>query len=153
MHTHNEIFIRAHPDVCLTHASDVEAWPEILPHYREVFFTRRDGEGAGRVVMKAYRHFGPLPYPIWWESEMVTDAGERTVRYRHVGGITRGMDVEWRIEPEDGGARVTIVHDWDGPAWPLIGGPAARWVIGPRFIHVVADRTLRGVKAAAEGAR
>lgn len=150
MHTHNEIFVRGDPDACLARAADVEAWPDILPHYREVVFSRRDADGAGRVLMRAVRHFGPVPYPIWWESEMETDPAARTVRYRHVRGITRGMDVEWRVTPEDGGARVTILHEWDGPGWPLIGGLAARWVIGPRFVHVVAGRTLEGVKRAVE---
>lgn len=150
MHTHNEIFVRADPDACLARAADVEAWPRILPHYREVAFSRKDAEGAGRVLMKAFRHFGPIPYPIWWESEMETDADERTVKYHHVRGITRGMDVEWRVTSEDGGTRIVIVHDWEGPGWPLIGRIAANWVIGPHFIHVVAGRTLEGVKRAAE---
>lgn len=81
---------------------------------------------------------------------MEIDRAARTVRYRHVDGITRGMDVLWRLTPETGGTRIVIVHDWEGPRWPLIGGMAARLVIGPVFIHVVAGRTLEGVRAAAE---
>lgn len=150
MHTHNEILIDAAPDVCLKHASDVEQWPVILPHYRDVFFTREDGPGKGRVMMKAFRHFGPLPYPIWWESEMETDRSDRRVRYKHVDGITKNMDVEWRLDAEGDGTRIVIVHDWTGPRWPLIGRLAANVVIGPIFIHVVAARTLAGVKRAAE---
>lgn len=150
MRTHNEIFMRAHPDRCFEGAAEVERWPEILPHYRRVAFVRRDGDATGRVLMKAYRHFGPLPWPISWESEMEADPERRIVRYHHVGGITTGMDVEWRVMPEEGGARVVIVHEWGGPPWPLIGRWAARHVIGPRFVHVVAQRTLEGVRRAAE---
>jgi hypothetical protein len=60
------------------------------------------------------------------------------------------MDVEWRIEAAAGGTLLSIVHDWEGPGWPLIGGVAASRVIGPQFIHVVAERTLDGIKRALE---
>lgn len=113
-------------------------------------FRRKDGPGRGLVEMAAVRRFGPLPWPVWWASEMDTDFRSARVRYRHVEGITAGMDVEWRLDPEGDGTRIVIVHEWDGPAWPLVGRPAARHVIGPRFIRVVAGRTLEGIRAAAE---
>jgi hypothetical protein len=81
---------------------------------------------------------------------MWVDRAAPAVRYRHVRGITAGMDVVWRMEPADGGTEVTIVHDWAGPRWPLIGGPAATWVIGPVFIHGIASRTLAGIRRAVE---
>ena len=62
------------------------------------------------------------------------------------------MNVEWRLVPEAGGVRVTIVHEWAGPRWPVIGAAAGRWVIGPVFVHGIAARTLAGVKAQAEAA-
>jgi len=150
VHTHNEILVAAPVDACLALASDVEAWPRLLGHYRRVSFRRRDGPGRGLVEMAAVRSFGPLPWPVWWASEMETDFGTARVRYRHVEGITRGMDVAWRLEPEADGTRIVIVHDWEGPAWPLVGGLAARRVIGPGFVRVVADRTLAGLRRAAE---
>lgn len=153
MHTHNEIVIRASLEDCLRAASEVERWPEILPHYRRVRFVRRDGPGRGRVEMAAVRSIGPLPWPVWWESEMVTDREAAEVRYHHVDGITEGMDVLWRFEPADGDAgatRIVILHDWPGPGWPLIGGFAAGRVIGPHFVHVVADRTLDGIRRSLE---
>lgn len=156
MHTRNEILIRAPREPCLAAASEVERWPEILPHYRDVHFTRRDGPDRGRVRMSAYRHFGVVPWPTWWESEMAVDREAGEIRYRHVAGITEGMDVLWTLEaagPSRGGVprtRIVVLHDWDGPGWPLVGGLAARRVIGPHFIRVVADRTLAGVRRAAE---
>lgn len=151
MITHNEIVMAADARRCFEVAADVERWPEILPHYRRVRFQRRDGFGRGLVEMAARRMFGPLGYPVWWVSEMAADESIPIVRYRHVDGITRGMDVEWRFAPADSGTRVEIVHDWPrGAAWPLIGGLAADLVIGPVFIHYVAGRTLAGVKREAE---
>lgn len=146
MHTHNEITVDAPLETCLRVASEVERWPEVLPHYREVEFRRKDGPGRGRVYMSAYRHFGPLPYPTWWVSEMVTDFEAGQVRYRHVEGITSGMDVLWDLEEEGGRTRIVVLHDWEGPGWPLVGRLAAERVIGPHFIRVVADRTLEGVR-------
>ena len=83
---------------------------------------------------------------------MTVDGRAREIRYRHVRGITQRMDVVWRLVEEPAGVAVTIVHDWGGPAWPVIGPLAARLVIGPVFIHGIASRTLRGLKHALEHA-
>lgn len=130
-------------------ASDVERWPEFLRHYRWVRLRERDARG-GMVEMAAWRPFGPLRYPTWWVSRMELDRERRRIRYRHIEGITRGMDVEWSVDQRGDNVGVTIVHEWAGPAWPLIGGIAATLVIGPVFIHGIASRTLAGVKRRAE---
>ncbi len=134
-------------------ARNVERWPEWLPHYRFVRMHRR-GTGVGRenalVEMAAWRRFGPLPWPTWWMSEMACEDDVPRIRYRHVRGITRGMDVSWDFVPASDGVQVTITHTWDGPRWPLIGGFAANAVIGPVFVHGIASRTLAGIGAQAE---
>ena len=152
MHTVNHIVMDASVDRIFQIATDVERWPDILPHYRWVrFLDRRDG--GGTVEMAAWRPFGLLRYPAWWVSEMTVDREGREIRYRHVRGITRGMDVAWRLAPVPGRAAVavTIVHAWRGPAWPLVGALAAGLVIGPVFIRGIASRTLAGIKTFAEG--
>lgn len=132
-------------------ASAVARWPEILPHYRWV----RTLDG-GLVEMAAWRPFagGLLKYPTWWVSEMTIDRPAGEIRYRHVRGITREMQVVWRVVEVGGSSEesvdVEIVHTWDGPRWPLIGKLAANLVIGPVFIHGIASRTLAGIKRAAE---
>jgi len=139
----------------LAHATDVERWPEWLPHYRWVRFHDRRPDG-GLVEMAAWRPFGPFKYPTWWMSEMTIERDTPRIRYRHVRGITRGMDVAWDFAPGppggqgEGGVDVTITHRWDGPAWPLVRRPAAEWVIGPVFVHGIASRTLAGIARAAE---
>ena len=163
MRTIDEIDVAAPPDVVFRFASDVEGWPRILPHYRyvrmvpstdaRVPLSRLTAPDARLVEMSANRPFGPLDWPTWWMSEMWVDANRREVRYRHVMGVTRGMDVLWRVEPRGTGSHVHLLHEWDGPAWPLIRYPAAEWVIGPVFVHGIATRTLAGVARAAEAAR
>ena len=151
MRTLDERTADAPADVCFRTAADVERWPEILPHYRWVRFREREAFATGVVEMAAWRHFGPLAWPTWWVSEMEHDAEARTVTYRHIDGITRGMDVVWRVEDlGDGRSHLSIVHEWDGPAWPLISSIAADAVIGPHFVSFIAGRTLAGVAAAAE---
>ena len=132
-------------------AADVERWPAFLAHYRRVRVLERR-PGTTIVEMAAWRPFGPFRFPAWWVSEMRADPAARVIRYRHIRGITRGMDVAWTIGGRDGATQVEIVHLWAGPSWPLIRHPAADWVIGPVFIHGIASRTLAGVKRAAEGA-
>jgi hypothetical protein len=100
--------------------------------------------------MAAWRQFGPLKYPTWWVSEMWVDRSAPAVHYRHVRGITTGMDVVWQIASVGDETDVTIVHEWTGPRWPLIGSAAAQWVIGPVFIHGIASRTLAGIRRAVE---
>ncbi len=56
-------------------------------------------DGGGVVEMAAWRPFGLVSYPTWWVSEMWVDRGAPAVHYRHVRGITTGMDVVWHIEP------------------------------------------------------
>jgi hypothetical protein len=148
-------------------AADVERWPEHLGHYRYVRFHERASDGGGIVAMSANRPFagGMLNWPTWWTSEMAVHppptgakpGGARAlrdaapaIRFRHIRGITTGMEVEWRFEAILAGTRVRIIHEWNGPAWPVIGRLAARWVIGPVFIHGIASRTLAGLARVAE---
>ena len=147
----DESIMRAPVSLCFRVAADVEQWPAILAHYRRVRFLRRDGFGTGRVEMAAWRDFGgPLRYPAWWVSDMRIDEDEPAVYYRHVHGITRGMDVKWAFLPETDGTRVRITHAWEGPPWPLIGRFAWRAFIAPHFVSAIARRTLAGVAAEAE---
>lgn len=147
----DERFIAAPARSCFRVAADVERWPVILPHYRFVRFLEKHDFGVGRVEMSAWRDFGgPLRWPTWWLSEMRSDAAAPAVHYRHVDGITRGMDVTWSFEPRANGTHVRIAHTWDGPAWPVIGALAWKGVIAPHFVSAIATRTLAGVAAEAE---
>jgi uncharacterized membrane protein len=150
MRTVDRVRIHAPIERVFHSAENVEQWPAILPHYRWVrVLERRTNQTL--VEMAAWRPFGPLKYPTWWVSEMMVDQSAPAVHYRHVRGITTGMNVVWRLQPTTAGTDVTIVHDWDGPRWPLVGGLAASWVIGPIFIHGIASRTLAGIKRQVEG--
>ena len=142
----------APPEAAFQVAADVERWPEILPHYRWVRFQDKREFGEGVVEMAAWRDFGgPLRWPTWWKSEMEADPDVPIVRYRHIDGITRGMIVRWEFMQAGRGTHVRVIHEWDGPSWPLISGIAANLVIGPHFVSAIAKRTLAGVCAEAAG--
>jgi hypothetical protein len=125
-------------------AAEIERWPERLSHYR---YVRRVGAGTGerRFAMGARR--GPIP--VRWEAIQRPLPDERRIEFTHTGGVTRGMEVAWRFEPENGGWDVSIEHQLE-LGWPLVGGFAASHVIGPQFIDAIAGRTLQRVKALAE---
>lgn len=154
--TLDERVVRAPLDVIFDIARRVEHWPAYLPHYRFVRWRERRGEDDGVVEMSASRPFGLVHWPTWWVSEMsVRRRGAHgrdlpTIRFRHVQGITTGMDVEWSFIPEGDDVRVRILHVWNGPRWPLIGVFAASTVIGPVFVHGIASRTLAGLARVAE---
>jgi ribosome-associated toxin RatA of RatAB toxin-antitoxin module len=147
MRTVDRLHMDAPLDRVFRAAAEVERWPTLLPHYRWVRMLE-PRESSGLVEMAAWRPFGIVKYPTWWVSEMRVDERAPAVYYRHVRGITTGMDVVWQFVPTATGTDVTIVHEWNGPKWPIIGGPAATLVIGPVFIHGIASRTLAGLAKA-----
>ena len=153
MRTVDERVIRAPVDPVFEIVADVERWPEHLPHYRFVRFRERM-RGTGIVEMSANRPFGMVQWPTWWVSLMEvqhrTAQTPPTIRFRHIEGITRGMEVEWSFAQVTDGTHVTVLHLWNGPTWPVIGTFAARAVIGPVFVHGIASRTLEGLARAAE---
>jgi ribosome-associated toxin RatA of RatAB toxin-antitoxin module len=155
METVDERIVDATPAQMFSLAREVESWPVHLPHYRFVRFREKRNDGGGLVEMSAYRPFSIaggllLNWPTWWLSEMSVDERKLSIRFRHIGGITKGMDVEWTFPIVRGRTQATIVHMWDGPALPVIGPFAAQLVIGPVFIHGIASRTLAGLAAVAE---
>jgi ribosome-associated toxin RatA of RatAB toxin-antitoxin module len=152
MTTVDERLVRAPLASIFALAADVERWPALLPHYRYVRFTERRSDGGGIVEMSADRPFGVVRWPTWWRSRMAVlrAPSSPSIRFTHVAGITRGMEVEWSFADAAGGTHVRIVHLWDGPPVPVVGPRAATWVIGPVFVHGIASRTLAGLAAAAE---
>lgn len=150
MQTTDERVVRAPVRAIFDLVRAVEEWPAHLAHYRSVRYLRREPDGGGLVDMAANRPFGPVQWPTWWRSLMDVDMHAPAVRFRHVGGITTGMDVEWSFTARGAETHVTLLHVWDGPRWPVIGVPAAVLVIGPVFIHGIASRTLAGLAAVAE---
>ena len=147
----DRISIHAPLDRVFTAAQDVERWPHILSHYRSVRVLER-GPAGDVVEMAAWRPFGLVRYPTWWVSQMTVDLSRHEIRYRHIRGITRGMDVVWSLAPSASGVDVAVVHRWNGPPWPFVGASVASVVIGPVFIHGIASRTLAGIKRYTEEA-
>ena len=149
MHTKNEILIRAGAAEVYGLAAPVERWPEILPHYRWVRVLEDGGEGRRVVEMAALRNF----IPVRWRAEQLLFPEVPRIVFRHVGGVTKGMEVEWVFAPQDDGVvRVSILHDLeDGLAgWPLVGGVVADRIVGPFFVSNIAGKTLGRIKELAE---
>jgi ribosome-associated toxin RatA of RatAB toxin-antitoxin module len=145
MHLENTIEIQAAPDIIFRLAADIARWPALLPHYRWVRVLEQQGEQK-LVQMAAHRD----GLPVSWTSVQEPRPEERRILFRHVGGITRGMAVEWRLEPLAADrTRVSIGHDFS-PGWPLIGGRIAQLVIGEFFVRNIAGKTLRRIKTLAE---
>ena len=156
MKTVDEQLVRSPLNTIFELAKKVEAWPEHLRHYRFVRFREQRADGGGVVEMSANRPF-MVPFtsvgfnwPTWWLSEMSVNELAPAVRFRHIGGVTKGMDVEWSFTPTPGGTHVRILHAWNGPSIPVIGIWAAVYLIGPIFIHGIASRTLAGLASVAQ---
>lgn len=144
MHTENAIFVHADAQTVYRLAAAVERWPELLPHYRWVRVLEDDGQQR-LLDMAARRDWIPVR---WWAVQHRFPDIPR-VTFRHVGGITRGMGVEWSFEPGPGGVEVRIHHDLR-LGWPILGALVADHIIGPLFVANIAGKTLRRIKELAE---
>ncbi len=144
MHTENEIWINASPGRVFELASDIARWPSLLPHYRWVRVLKQTAE-ARTAEMSARRAW----FPVKWTAEQRLAPEEGVIRFRHLRGLTVGMEVEWRLAPVNGGTQVVIVHDLDSRRW-LLRTRLAQWIVGDFFVKGIAARTLAHVKLAAE---
>lgn len=148
MRTLNEIEMNGTMETVFEYARRIDLWPERLAHYRKVRVLEGDLSTSGVVEMAAYREFERMNWPVWWISTMEVDREAGRIRYRHIRGVTKGMEVEWRLVPiGTDRTLVSIVHEWKQPP---IGRRMAGGFIGHVFVHHIADQTLMGLKLAAE---
>lgn len=138
------IVMRADRDTIFRLAAAVEEWPRILPHYRWVRLLEDDGHR--RLVEMAARRDR---IPVRWRAVQELFPEERRMTFRHVGGVTRGMDVAWTLTPNADGVLVEIWHAFR-PRWPLVPDALVSLVVGQFFVEHIASRTLRRIKELAE---
>jgi aromatase len=146
-----DIEIRAGPQLVFALARDVERWERLLPHYarsRRVGRVSGPSDGSLLVSFVARRPLIDvlgLGLPVTWKARTWSEPETLRLRFRHVAGATRGMDVTWRIEPAGADrTRVSIEHDFR-PRVPLFAA-----FIDSAFTRPIAGRTLGTFKALAE---
>jgi len=151
------IDVAAPPARVLELARDLRQWPRLLPHYRRARLTPT-GEGRVFASLVAIRPIGPargFGIPVAWRAEQwaeEADPNDLRLRFRHVRGVTAGMDVTWHIRPTTTGCRVTIEHDFRRRL-PLVGDELLPALVDRFFTRPIAGRTLRRFKQLAEAAR
>ncbi|HEV2121892.1 MAG TPA: SRPBCC family protein [Chloroflexota bacterium] len=144
MKTANTLWMGAPASTIYRLAAEVERWPEILPHYRWVTVLER--EGNRKLVEMAATRDG---FPVKWQALQVLEPDAPRIRFTHVRGVTKGMEVEWSFHEQDGGTLVRIDHALD-LAWPIVGPWVAEHIIGPQFVANIAGKTLRYIKVLSE---
>jgi|FaiFalDrversion3_1042247.scaffolds.fasta_scaffold00164_5 ribosome-associated toxin RatA of RatAB toxin-antitoxin module len=136
--------IRAPLTMAFSLARDVERWPQLLPAYRWCRVLERTQDRLIFAMAGCIRG-----WPARWVAVQEADEPARRILFRHLRGITRGMTVEWRFEPEGEQTRVVLVHDLTLP-WPLVGQWITERIVGPWFLDPIARRTLEAVQEWAE---
>ncbi len=139
----NSIIMRAPRELIFETAANLELWPRILPHYRYIRYLERTP--TRNVVVMAARRSG---IPITWTSIEEIDRERMEVRFHHLKAFTKGMEVVWSFTPVPEGVLVEIRHDMKFRV-PFLA-PLAEPIIGDFFIHHVANKTLRCMKAHVE---
>lgn len=152
MRTEISIDVAAPPRTVFDLVRDITRWPALLPHYRKVTIHSHRGERV-TATMAAVRPLGRSGLPVGWRSEQWsddTDPEDLRLRFVHVRGATRGMDVTWHIRPTDAGCRVTIEHNFVRRL-PLLGDELFPRVVERLFVRPIATKTLATFKRLAEG--
>ena len=124
-------------------AANLELWPTMLPHYRYIRFLERTPDR--NIVIMAARRSG---IPISWMSEQIIDRDRMEIRFHHLRAWTKGMNVVWTFSDTPAGVLVEISHDLQFRIRAL--APIVDMVIGDFFIHNIANKTLRCMKAYVE---
>jgi uncharacterized membrane protein len=146
-HSVNEITICAPVERVIEYAFDLPRWPTYLPHYRWVTLLETKGDRQ-TVEMACWR----TGLPLKWRSHLWVLPEERKMRFRHIAGPARGMDVEWLLREEGDAVHVTIRHDLALEV-PIVRSALGQWVVGELFVGAVAGRTLACLKKAVEEAQ
>jgi aromatase len=147
VHTTIGIDIHAPAPFVFDLARRVERWDRLLPHYARSRVAERRADGSLVVDFVARRPLIEvlgLGLPVAWRSRTWNERESLRLRFVHVAGATRGMDVTWRVEPTATGCRVSIDHDFR-PRLPGFAAFVDRW-----FTRPIAGRTLGTFKALAE---
>ena len=153
MHSEIAIRIAAPPDLVFALARDVERWADLLPHYARSTAIERRPDGSLVADFVAHRPLIAvlgLGLPVTWRSRTWSEPATRRLRFVHVAGASRGMDVTWRIVPAAAGegapdgCTITIEHDFA----PRLPGFAA--FVDRFFTRPIAGRTLATFKVLAE---
>jgi len=144
MHLEHRIWIAAPLEVVFELAKDVANWSRLRREYR--WF--RVIEETPRTL--TFEMGGWIRgWPARWTAVREACGDGRRLTFRHIGGITRGMAVEWRFAADADGVTVELVHDLV-MRWPLIGRLVGDLLVGPIFINHTARKTLQAVKIHAE---
>ena len=143
------IDVSAPADLVFALARDVTRWERLLPHYARSRAVETRADGSLVVDFIARR---PVPVigvtglaiPVTWRARTWHEAATRRLRFVHIAGATKGMDVTWHIDPAGDGCHVAIDHDFR----PRVGPFAA--FVDTAFTRPIAGRTLATFKTLAE---
>jgi hypothetical protein len=150
MHSTIGIDIAAPADLVFALARDARRWQGLLPHYARSRAVEPRSDGSVVIDFVARR---PLPLvgilglglPVAWRARTWSEPGTLRLRFVHVAGATRGMDVTWRIEPTGPeGCKVAIDHDFRPRFAPFAP------FVDRAFTRPIAGRTLATFRALAE---
>jgi ribosome-associated toxin RatA of RatAB toxin-antitoxin module len=158
MNSNISIEIAAPPELVFRLARDIERWPRLLPHYVSVSVLSRRPDGRTTVRMIARRPLLGLVgfgLPVVWRARTWAEPANLRLRFQHLGGVTAGMDVTWRIEPTGGGCHVAIEHVFRRRLpipvlGKLLGDEVLPAFVDRFFTRPIAQRTLATFATLAE---
>ncbi len=101
-------------------AQRVEDFPAFMPDVKTVELRERRDDGYSRTYWEAVVSIQSINKVVRWEEEEHWNSGDMTCAFNQTKGDYKSYSGEWRIEPSDGGSRVTLKVDFD-LGLPLVG--------------------------------
>ncbi len=144
MQSVNQIEINGNPDeicpVIFQLAADIQDWPAILPHYR--YMHVKESTATHKLADFGASRDG---FPVSWSATQDLFPEENRIEFFHVGGATKGMQVEWRLEKRKHSVLATIEHRLEYPI-PVLGKLISKYIVGRLFVENIASKTLHCFK-------
>ncbi len=151
MRTVNSIEILGDPAVIRPRiyqlAADIQDWPAILPHYRYMRVTEQSD--TYKIADYGASRDG---FPVSWRARQELFPDDYRITFKHIGGVTKGMWVEWTLRALTDRVLVAIDHELIYPV-PLLGPWFAKSIVGGLFVENIAGKTLRCFKERVEANR
>jgi len=144
-YTENSIVIKGSAKDIFNCILKLEQWPKFISSIK---YSKIIGTHEGKELHKMKSIICGIPSS--WKSYLVAAEPYKKINYRQVEGFCDRMEGVWILNDHSNGIHVTLIHDFDFKL------PILDFVFKPiliKYVIIISDRILQGIKSKIESAR